>query len=561
MTGASVTATGRRAYAQAAASSAERAGTAARAGRRGEQEGSGRVGRLIFGVPARFMGPRLIIYVCTFALVAFGILMIYSASSITAMFDEDLGYDASFYVVRQLRTAFFGLLAAVFIAVVDYRKLVQRLIIPIWIVTVGLLVLVFTAAIGQGAYGAMRWIKIGGFSLQPSEFAKVTVILTLASLLSRYLEDRSLSGRGFIASLPMAIGVPLVAIFLQPDKGTTVICALTLAVMAFVSGINRRFLSTALCVVAGIVLVFSIVDGYARDRILMAWNPWSDEWGAGYQLVQGQYAFSTGGLLGVGIGMSRQKYSYLPMAHNDFIFAIIGEELGLVGTLCVLAVFAALILAAFQVARHARDLMGRVIACGCASLIAIQLFVNIGGVLGIIPLSGKPVPFISYGGSSIISCLMLVGFVVSVSRHSTLPETVFDERRRGYAVTPPAVTPPAEPARALRPQGELSLVGEPTLRSERREGAAASTATASATASADVPASVPAPRPLRLTVLPGGRSGSKPAAPDPSDRSPEALRAARAFDESHGKGRVSVDASGRRRIDLGPDAASRLRKR
>lgn len=498
--------------------------------------------RSIFGVPARFMGPRLIIYVCTFALVAFGILMIYSASSVTAMADSEVRYNAAYYGIRQLGFAAFGLVLAVFIAIMDYRIWARKLLVPVWILTMVFLALVFVAAFGAGAYGATRWITLpGGITLQPSELAKVTIILAMAGITARFVEEGSISSRAYVLRLLVGVLVPLVAILFQPDKGTTIICVITVFVMAFLAGIPRSWVISALAIAITGILALVFLDAYSRARVAMAWNPWLDEWGDGYQLIQGQYAFSSGGLFGLGIGMSRQKYSYLPMAHNDFIFAIIGEELGLVGTLGVLAVFALLILAAFQVARQAPDLMGRLIAAGGATLIAVQLFINVGGVVGLIPLSGKPVPFISYGGSSVISCLMIVGFIVSVSRHSSLPETVFDETRRDYAVT-------SGPTQNEREDPGLSLVSEPTPRSARAEQGAATRSP------------LPTPAPVRLTVLPGGR-GQGVTPPDPNDRSPEALRASREFSETHKKGRVSVDAQGRRRIDLGPDAASRLRKK
>lgn len=522
-------------------------GLEAYAGRRGAPDGRSRVERLIFGVPARYMGPRLIIYVCTFALIAFGILMIYSSSSVTAMSDAGLDYNPAYYAQRQLIFVGVGLIPVAIVAVTDYHIWSQRLIMPIWFVTMGLLGLVFTASVGAGAYGATRWISFGPFNLQPSEFAKVTVILAMASVSSRYLEERTIGTSGFIRRVAIEVVVPLGAILVQPDKGTTIICAATLLVMAYLAGIKKRWLLMVLAAAAILVAVLILQDDYSRARLMVAWDPWIDEWDTGYQLIQGLYAFSSGGIFGLGMGMSRQKYSYLPMAHNDFIYAIVGEELGLVGTVGVLVVFAVLVWASFQVARRAPDLTGRLIAAGCSSLIIIQLAVNVGGVLGMIPLTGKPVPFISYGGSSIISSMLLVAFIISVSRHSALPETEADERRRDYApIAAPSDSRQAQPALT-----GLTLVGEPTPRSRRGQG--------------DSPkggavAPVPPLRPVQLTVLGGGRSASA-SAPDPSDRSPEALRATRSFEESHRGGRVSIDSKGRRRIDLGPDAATRLRGR
>jgi cell division protein FtsW len=204
--------------------------------------------------------------------------------------------------------------------------------------------------------------------------------------------------------------------------------------MGYLAGLPRNLILGVAG--AGVVffLVLSLRDEYSRARIVTMFDPWREYYGDGYQLIQGFYAFGSGGLFGVGLGFSRQKYSYLPMAYNDFIFAVIGEELGLVGTVGMLAVFALLGWAGFQIAKNAPDLAGRLIAAGCTSLLIIQLLVNIGGVLGMIPLTGKPVPFISYGGSTILSCLMLSGITLSVSRASRLPETVHDQARSRWQV-------------------------------------------------------------------------------------------------------------------------------
>ena len=464
--------------------------------------------RNILATPSRFMQPRLILYAMTFALVALGLLMIYSSSSITAMAAFESDYNAAYYLQRQLIFGAIGLVAAAVVAVSDYHLWVRFLLPAVWIATIVLLGLVLTSSAGLDAYGATRWISIGGFNLQPSEFAKITVILTAANVAQRYYEDFSLSFTTFTYLMAIGVGLPLGLIILQPDKGTTIICALTLYVMGYLAGVSRRALAMAAGVGVIAVLILAFKDAYSRARVMTVLNPWKDPYGDGYQLIQGFYAFGSGGLFGVGIGLSRQKYSYLPMAHNDFIFAVIGEELGLAGTLGMLLAFAALAWAGLQIARYAPDLSGRLVAAGCTTMIVIQLLVNICGVLGMIPLTGKPVPFVSYGGSSIISCLLLVGFIASVSRHSSLPDTVFAERRRDWTLS-------AGDVRADSP----TFVGEATPRSARG-----------------------------FTVVGGGLR----------DTSPDAIRSSRAALGSH-EGRVSVDSNGRRRIDLGPSASDRLR--
>ncbi|MDO5119133.1 MAG: putative lipid II flippase FtsW [Coriobacteriales bacterium] len=496
------------------------------------REVSAERGRKLFDTPARFMQPRLFLYLATFALVALGLVMVYSASSITSMLSRDTNYDAQFYLLRQAEFTAVGLVAAAVVAATDYHLWSRSLLIPIWIVSLVMLGLVFVPGIGVSINGASRWIGTDAHTIQPSEFAKVAVILTAANVASRYFEDASINGTKFLYLLGFGAGIPLGLIWNEPDKGTVIICCLTLLVMAFLLGVPFKPVLAVLVVVVPLVAIVVMMDDYSRARVMTFLNPWKDPYGDSYQLIQGLYAIGSGGLFGRGIGFSRQKYFYLPMAFNDFIYAIIGEELGLAGTLGVLCGFALFVWAGFQIARYAPDLSGRLIASGCTMLIFIQMLVNVCGVIGFIPLSGKPLPFISYGGSSIISCLILVGFIASVSRHSSLPDTVFDERRRDWSVT----------------SDSFSLVGEATPRSAR---SATAEAHPISTAGFTVfEGTGPLKRTQHGTASRPGRVG---------DTSVEGIRAARAFNEAHAQSRVTTDASGRQRIDLGPSARDRLR--
>ena len=486
--------------------------------------GGRRPDKTIFGVPERFEKPRLTLYVVTFALFAFGLLMIYSSSSIVALTSEATGHNPTYYLMRQAGFGAVGILFALIIARVDYHIWSHRLLVLLWIVTTAMLALVIFTASGSDAYGATRWFQLGPFRLQPSEFAKVTVVLTAANLCQRYFDDGSISKRDFYLMGALGVGIPLVLILVQPDKGSTMICGATVLVMLYLSGMSGKLTIFVIVLAFALMLAWSIRDDYSRARILTVFNPWADRYGDGYQLIQGFYAFGSGGLFGVGIGASRQKYSYLPMAYNDFIFAVIGEECGLLGTLGVLAAFGLLLWAGLRIARYAPDLSGRLIAAGSVSMLVIQLFVNICGVLGVMPLSGKPVPFLSYGGSSIISCLMLVGLVASVSRASHLEETQSDARRRDLSL--------ARRSRTDGPGDGSGFVGEPQPRSAR---------------GGSVRTSAPATAP-RLTLVEGGGTESRPVPrPTPLAR------------QSTPRGRITTDASGHRRIDLGPDAADRLR--
>ena len=382
------------------------------------------------GVPARFMRPRLIMLATVAVLVSFGLLMIYSASSITAL--NDMG-DAAYYLKRQLVFVIVGVALAWVIAKKDYHVWIGGFLRFLWIAIVGALLVMLV--VSTATNGATRWLSIGGFSLQPSEFAKPLVILTAANILQRYAEDGSLDFKTAFWMFFVGVGAPLALIMLQPDKGTTMICVLTILVMLYMAGFPGKVLGIVTVALGVAFLAFSLADDYSRQRIITLFDPWADPYGSGYQLIQGFYAFGSGGILGVGIGMSRQKYGFLPYAYNDFIFAVIGEECGLWGTLGVVIGFALIVYTGMEIARYAPDLAGKLIAAGCVSMLAIQFLVNVCGVIGIFPLSGKPLPFISYGGSSIIACLSLVGLCVSVSRASALPETVHDRQRRQMTVT------------------------------------------------------------------------------------------------------------------------------
>lgn len=489
---------------------------AARPRRAGRAEGGSR-GATIFGVPERFMRPRLLLFASVGILVGFGMLMVYSASSVTAL---DATGDAAYYLKRQLMFSAAGIACAVALAILDYRIWVRRFLVPIWVVTAVLLALVIVAGTDNDM-GATRWIDLGFFDLQPSEFAKITIVFTAANVAERYFEEGSIDWNGFLKLMAAGVGVPLVLIVIQPDKGSTMVLGLTIVVMGYLAGVPKRYLLGLLVAGVAAFVALSLKDSYSRQRLLTMLNPWSDPYDTGYQLIQGFYAFGSGGLLGVGIGFSRQKYSYLPMAHNDFIFAIIGEECGLVGTLGVLAGFAVFLWAGFQIARYAPDLSGRLVAAGCTTLVIVQLLLNVCGVLGLFPLSGKPIPFLSYGGSSIMASLMIVGMIASVSLHSSLPETAHDGARRSWQLQD-------EPA----PAGGLSFVGEPRPRSERAAGPVARTEGGRGRGAAR-PARADRGRAPGLTVMDGG---SRPP-------------------------RGSTGRGGRGRIDLGPTAGERLRGR
>ncbi len=375
-------------------------------------------------VPARFMLPRLTLIVAVVAMCALGLVMVYSASSVSAL---KSGYSPSHYAVRQAVFVALGAAVACLAAKTDYHIWLSSFRVVLWVAVVGLLLV--TLAIGAANNGALRWINLGFISIQPSEFAKIALVLTAAHIADAYAVKREITLQQAGKLCLVGIVGPLLLILIQPDKGTCFIIGSSLLVMLFLAGLPVQIIGGIALVGAIILLVLIQQDDYASLRLIV-WNPTSDRYGAGYQIIQGLYAFAKGGITGVGIGFSQQKYSYIPEAHNDYIFAIIGEELGLIGCAAVLFGFAAFVYAGIQIARHAPDMSGTLIVSGFTVMIAIQALVNVGGVTGIIPVSGKTLPFISYGGSSIITCLVAVGLMVSVSRNSALPETEY-ERQRG----------------------------------------------------------------------------------------------------------------------------------
>lgn len=491
--------------------------------------------RYIFGVPARFMAPRLLFLGAVAFLALFGLTMIYSSSSITALSSADANYNPAFYLQRQLFFGAVGIVLAFVIARFDYHLWVRKLLVVEWVVTLLLLLLVLTPFAGSDAYGATRWIQVGPVNLQPSEFAKITLILVAANLISEYYEGTTYSSRELLTFFLLGVMLPLGLIFMQPDKGTVTVVAVTLVIMLYFGGASGKLCVGILVLGIATLALISYAQPYSRARIQTMLNPWSDPYNKGYQLIQGLYAFGSGGVFGVGIGMSKQKYSYLPMAYNDFIFAVVGEELGLVGTLGMVAAFVVLLWAGLKIARYAPDLAGQLAAVGCTFIIVAQMLLNVTGVLCMFPLSGKPIPFVSYGGSSIMSSLMLAGVVMSVSLQSKLPQTEYDDRRSEWSVT-------------SAPRQE-SFVGEPTPRSAR----------GTSVPLAGTPAAAQPAR-GRFTVLGGGRE-SGAGRTGGSATSPEQLRREREMRVRANGARVTSDRQGRTRIDLGPSASDRLRTR
>lgn len=364
--------------------------------------------------PSAIMAPRLLFILSVVALCILGIIMVYSASSIAAY--NEFG-DAAYYVKRQAVFLVLGLVLCIICCRVPYSFWGQPVVfIAFWLATVAMLSLT-AFGMGVSALGAERSIVIAGFNLQPAEFAKITVLMAVASIVQMRMNG-VVSGRRFIVIVLVATIVPLILIYRQPDLGTAIILAVGLIALALLAGISWKLIALIFGVVIAYIVVACITQPYHLDRIVSMLDPWVDPQGDGYQAIQSLYAFGSGGVFGTGLGLSRQKYLYLPYAHTDFIYAIVGEELGLIGAVFVVMLFGLFIFAGMRICRNAPDMFGCMLAGSFTVMIGFQACVNMACVTGIAPVTGKALPFISYGGSSLIATMIMIGIILSVSLRS-----------------------------------------------------------------------------------------------------------------------------------------------
>nr|WP_221452199.1 stage V sporulation protein E [Bacillus benzoevorans] len=355
----------------------------------------------------------MILMLLTFSLLAIGLIMVYSASAIWAEYKFD---DSFFFAKRQMLFAGVGIIAMFFIMNIDYWtwKTWAKMLLIICFV---LLVLVLIPGVGNVRNGSRSWIGIGAFSIQPSEFMKLAMIAFLA----KFLSVRQKYITSFKKGLAPSLGLVFLAfgmIMLQPDLGTGTVMVGTCIVMIFIAGARiSHFSFLGMMGVAGFVaLVLSAP--YRIKRITSFLDPWEDPLGSGFQIIQSLYAIGPGGLFGLGLGQSRQKFFYLPEPQTDFIFAILAEELGFIGGSLILLLFSLLLWRGIRIALGAPDLYGSFLAVGIIAMIAIQVMINIGVVTGLMPVTGITLPFLSYGGSSLTLMLMAIGVLLNISRHS-----------------------------------------------------------------------------------------------------------------------------------------------
>jgi cell division protein FtsW len=343
-------------------------------------------------------------------LLVLGVVMVYSASVIWA--EQNLGRPLYFFH-RQLLWAVIGLTAMAVASRTDYNRL-REWVFPVFVVTVLLLV---ATLLGPKIAGVRRWIRLGPIGLQPAEFAKLASVLFLASYLDRKHSKLSSPVHGLMIPLGV-VGVLLLLIGLEPDLGTPVLMFTVAGLMLFIAGAKVQWLMGAILAAVPVVAIELWRKPYRRARLLSFLTPFENIKGAGYQLSQALMAVGSGGWFGKGFGASQLKLMYLPTPHTDFIFPVVCEELGLVGALLILALFVTVLVRGMHVARRAPNLFGTLLACGITFSIVLQAFFNMAMSLGLMPTKGIPLPFFSFGGSSLLTTLTGVGILLSISRQS-----------------------------------------------------------------------------------------------------------------------------------------------
>ncbi|MCD8199787.1 MAG: putative lipid II flippase FtsW [Coriobacteriaceae bacterium] len=491
----------------------------------------------LFRTPGYLLAPRLILIVSVVVLCVLGLIMVYSSSMFYAYAQNG---DSNYYLIRQGIYMAVGLVACIVCAIIPYHFWSHRVVfIILWLASVVLLAVI---AFGYGVenYGAERALEIGVFSLQPSEFAKVTVLLALASFIVSIRQGDLSPVRGIICCCIVVI-VPVLFIYQQPDLGTVIILAVGVLALLLLGGISYKVIIGLILVVIAYFVVVSIVQPYHLERIMSVISPDADTLDSGYQSQQALYAFGIGGFFGTGLGLSHQKYLYLPMAYNDSIFAIIGEELGLLGAVFVVLLFALFVYAGILIARRAPDLLGCMFAGSMTTMIGFQACLNILCTIGLAPITGKALPFISYGGSSLLASLVMVGIILSVSIHSRV-DARYVRRRENLRVLEGGQSRKQSQQRQDQPARPQRTKQQPAARSK-------APAAASSQRSSKRPASSERGRPRTDSPTPE-RSGSRRS----NHRSSDSRAASRPASENSRSS--SRNSSARERSDTSGSTSS-----
>lgn len=351
---------------------------------------------------------RLLI-VTTLFLVMSGIVMVYSTSSFVAL--TKFG-DEYFFVKKQLAYACLGLVGFFCAARFPYENY-RKLVYPILLLAIVCLLMIFVPGVGHEVGGARRWVKILGFTFQPSELAKIAVVIFLAYSLEAKKDRLHEFYAGFLPNIIIP-GIIVALVMSEPDFGTAVTIVASIFIMTFAAGVRLKHLGGLVLLTLPVLYMVVINFGYMMRRIRIFLDPWNDPTGDGFQMVQSFLAFGSGGVTGAGLGEGKQKLFYLPEAHTDFIFSVIGEEFGLIGVTVIIALYVCLLISGTRIGFNARDSFGTYLALGLTFMLVLQAGVNMAVVLGIFPPKGLPLPFISYGGTSLVLSMTAVGIILNV---------------------------------------------------------------------------------------------------------------------------------------------------
>ena len=377
---------------------------------------------------SKFLNNKMdyVLVITVLILVSLGVVMVLSASAPSALSKTGSSYT---YFIKQFGFAVFGIIAMLFVSKIDYR-FYKKYYWGVYVVSVLVLLLVLVPHLGKEVNGALRWIEIKGLGqFQPSEITKIGLIIFYAGYLSDHKSELKDFWRGFFKPL-IFLAIPVAILYrIQNHLSVSLVISVITFVMMLMAGVRvLHFVWAGLAGGAGLTLlllkgkidqikgVAGTSDSFRLDRIKVFFDPWSDATGTGYQMIQSLYAIGSGGLFGVGLGDSKQKYLYIPEPQNDFIFAIIAEELGFVGCIAIIALFAVFVWRGIVIAMKAPDMFGSLIAVGITTLVAIQAIINIAVVTASIPTTGMALPFFSYGGTALVILLSSVGILLNISR-------------------------------------------------------------------------------------------------------------------------------------------------
>jgi cell division protein FtsW len=387
----------------------------------------------------------------TLGLVAFGLVMVYSATSAPAALART---DPMSYLKKQGVYALIGVALMMTTARFDYRRL--RALAPGLVLT-SLFLCLAVLAIGERVNGARRWISLGPATFQPSELAKLALAVWAAAYLCKRPAPQTL--KQLWRPIGMLLGLFCLLVLLEPDLGTVIAIVIVLGAILLISGTPVRTLGLAAGIAVSLGLIAIWFEPYRRARIFSFLDPWKDPQGAGFQTVQALISMGSGGIFGAGLGQGVAKVNYLPEAHTDMILAVIGEELGLVGVTAVVAAFAAFAYAGLRVALTCKDPFGKRLAAGLVALVCGQAVINLAAVLGLAPLTGIPLPFISYGGSSLVVALASVGILLNIAGgHGAEARAAVPDRGRRNSRSRPARARSSGSARAARSTGDVRRV-------------------------------------------------------------------------------------------------------